>query len=217
MNESEFRTKFYEEAKKQTLGTLPDFLDKLFLESFDYGSICCAITASALAAAWAANHHPKAGITDFQAGAVMWEFIQQWNYKGNKTGLKIVDYDNMLYSQYESTFQKTISKDTFVALQKAAERLLREDKYRLDEYQKDLIRYNKDIAVFIQKYPDYKQNPKKYERLSMGTGDEWDEQRKKEKAGFEFAPAKPCYFRGQIEHWQSIVNGIIPFGYALED
>ena len=31
----------------------------------------------------------------------MWEFIKHWNYTDNKTGMKMVNYDDMLYPQYD--------------------------------------------------------------------------------------------------------------------
>lgn len=217
MGEKEFRDKYYDQAKKQTLRTLPKFLNKMMLESFDYGSICCAVAAAALSAAWATNNHPHAGITGFQAGAVMWEFIVQWNYSNNKTGLKIVDYDNMLYRQYEEKFQKTITKSTFELLQKQAAVFLDEDIKAKAKFDGDIAQYNKNLAVFIGKHPDYPSNQKHYERLSSGTGNEWEAEEEKEKSGFEFAPRKPFYMQPcQIEHWKSIVEGFVPFGYTIE-
>ena len=69
------------------------------------------------------------GITGFQAGCVMWDFIKDWSFRGNKCGLKIVNYDDMLYPQYNYKFQKTIKKDTFEALQKAAENNLKKHQF----------------------------------------------------------------------------------------
>ena len=215
MEERDFREKYYDKAKEQTFETLPDFFKEMFQEHFDYGSICCAIANSALAAANAANHHKKAGITGFQAGAVMWEFIRQWNYSHNKCGLRIVDYDNMLYAQYEDKFQKTISKSVFEALQKQAQEHLDKDKADHEKYLKDMKQYEIDLAAFVKMYPDYYERPKHYEKLCGGTSDEWDAEKKKEKSGFEFAPDKPYYSAGQLEHWQLIVNNRVPFGYTI--
>jgi hypothetical protein len=217
MLEKEIREKYYPLVDKQTIDTLPGYMKQVLGEPQDYGSICCSVAACALAAAWAANKHPFAGITRFQAGAVMWEFIKQWNFKGNKTGLRIIDFDNMLYSQYKDEFQKRkISKNVFESLQKEAKRLLDEDAENLAEYTKLMKQYEINLAAFAVKYPDYKTNPKKYDRIGMGTVAEWGAEKKKEESGFEFAPKKPYYFRGQIEHWQSIVDGVVPFGYSVE-
>lgn len=94
--------------------------------SHDYGTICHAISAAAIATAWGADNEPGAcgGITGFQAGFVMWGFVRHWNYSHNKTGLRIVDFDNMLYPQYEYKFQKTISKEVWESLQEEAKSLL---------------------------------------------------------------------------------------------
>jgi hypothetical protein len=113
---------WYAQASKQTLETLPFFLKHLMEDyEHDYGTICHAISAGAVATAWAMNSHENGGITGFQAGCVMWEFIKHWNRTGNKTGLKLVDYDNMLYPQYEKQFSKIISRDTWKAIQREAQ------------------------------------------------------------------------------------------------
>jgi hypothetical protein len=116
-------TGWYAEARKQTIETLPDFLNHLINDYIhDYGTICRAVAAAALGAARAVNASPTGGITGFQAGCVMWEFIRQWMYRSNKCGLQIINYDDMLYPQYEYGFtKKTIEKEQWDALQKQAE------------------------------------------------------------------------------------------------
>ena len=218
MTEQEFREKYYPEARKQTLDTLPAFLDGMMKESFGYGTICIAVVTAALGAASAVDHSPSGGITGFQAGAIMWEFLRQWNYSSNKTGLKIVDYDHMLYPQYDENFAKTISKDTFEALQKEAAIKIQGDLDNEAKYKADVIEYQKALKVFVDKHDDYYIDPSKYDKIGMGTGDEWKAQEEKEKAGFEFAPTKPWYEKPHcVTHWQSIVNGRVPFGYVVND
>lgn len=122
---------WFEEAKKQTLDTLPAFIDHVMNDyAHSYGTVCHAVSACALAAAWAANRAKGAcgGITGFQAGFVMWDFIKQWSYPNNECGLKIVDFDNMLYPQYDDKFDRIISKSTWEALQAAAKKHLTSDK-----------------------------------------------------------------------------------------
>jgi len=146
---------WYKEAKKQSLQSLPEFLRHLMDDyKHDYGTICHAISAGAIATAWAMNDHPQGGITGFQAGFIMWGFIRYWNHEHNKTGLSIVDYDNMLYPQYEYKFDKTISKSTWDAIQKTAAENIRENK-----------------------------------------------------------TAHPSV----IAHWHSIVSGVVPFGYVINE
>ena len=147
---------WFAEAKKQTPSTLMDFINHVMNDYFhDYGTVCHAISACAIAAAWAANETDGAdgGITGFQAGFVMWDFIRQWTYSSNKCGMKILDYDDMLYPQNENKFEKTISKDVWKLLQKQAKENLKGHGYAAD-------------AV--------------------------------------------------IEHWGSIMNGIVPYGYVVK-
>jgi hypothetical protein len=121
--EMHLETKWFAEAKKLTPETLMGFINHVMNDYVhDYGTVCHAVAACAIAAAWAANEAPGSGggITGFQAGFVMWDFIQQWGFPSNKCGLKIVDYDNMLYPQYETKFAKTLSKDTWEQLKKEA-------------------------------------------------------------------------------------------------
>jgi hypothetical protein len=212
----------YKEASEITMEKLPEFLRKLTEDySHDYGTICHALAAGAIATAWAMNKTPTGGITGFQAGAVMWEFIRNWNYSSNKTGLKIVDYDNMLYPQYNYKFNKTISSDTWKSLQKEAAEQIQKADTDYEKYLSNCVKYEQDLAGFIQRHPDYQDNPKQYEKICYGTSTEWEEQYAKEKAGFEFAPKKPfCILNSEspvYKHWESIVDGIIPFGYSVKE
>ena len=128
MNEERYK-KWFEEAKEQTIETLPEFMKRILDEPQSYDSIVEAITACALGAAWAADHHPNGGITGFQGSWVMWQFIKHWMCKGDSCGLKLVDYDDMLYPQYDYKFcDKTIDRSTWKALQKKAAEYLAEDR-----------------------------------------------------------------------------------------
>lgn len=142
---------WYDEAKDMTLEKLPEFLDRLQTRyEHDYGTICHAIAASAVASACAMNHGPQGGITGFQAGAIMWEFIRHWGHI--KGPARLLDFDNMLYPQYEDHFNQ-IDAETFALIQSKA----------ADNLAKDL-----------------------------GT-----------------AEIK--------QHWQSIVDGNVPFGYTISE
>lgn len=116
--------KWYEEAKSQTIETLPIFLKHLTEDySHDYGTICHAITAGAIATSWAMNKTPQGGITGFQASCIMWEFIKNWmSYKG---ALRLIKYEDMLYPQYAFKFN-TINKETWKFLQDEAKNKLEE-------------------------------------------------------------------------------------------
>ena len=122
----EFEVKAQLENERKNIKTFDDLVS--FLEKVKdtcntgYGTAPRAIAQAALATAWYLS--TEFGITGFQAGCAMWDFIHDWNYSTNECGMKIVDYDTMLYPQYAYKFEKTISKDTFKALQKAAKKNL---------------------------------------------------------------------------------------------
>lgn len=155
-NSREFEVKEQLEKERKDIKSFDDLVN--FLQKVKdncntgYGTAPRAIAQAALATAWYLAS--DFGITGFQAGFVMWDFIRGWNYRSNKCGLKIVDYDTMLYPQYDYRFEKIISKDTFEALKKEAEENLKDS-----------------------------------------------------------AHAHP----NVINHWKSIVDGNVPFGYIIKD
>ena len=127
--EMHLENEWFEQAKKQTLETIPEFVRHIMNDYVhDYGTVCHAVSACAVAAAWAANEEPQGGITGFQAGFVMWDFVKQWSFSNNKTGLRILDYDNLLYPQYGYKFDKTISTNTWEAIRAQAKVYLDEKK-----------------------------------------------------------------------------------------
>lgn len=128
MNEERYK-KWFEEAKEQTIETLPEFMKRILDEPQSYESIVEAIAACAVGAAWAADHSPNGGITGFQGSWVMWRFIQHWMGMEEGEPLKLVKYDEMLYPQYNYKFEKTISRDTWNWLQEKADKCLSENGY----------------------------------------------------------------------------------------
>lgn len=152
--EMKVHEQWFTEAREMTMDELPAFLNRLMDDyGHDYGTVIHALTAGAVATCWAMNKHEQGGITGFQAGCLMWEFIRRWNKESNKCGLRLVDYDDFLYPQYEDRFNTTISPETWEAIQKEAQG-------KLDENS------SANMAV--------------------------------------------------IEHWESIVAGIVPFGYSIK-
>jgi hypothetical protein len=122
----EFEVKAQLENERKNIESFDDLVS--FLErvkntcNTGYGTAPRAIAQAALATAWYLSS--EFGITGFQAGCTMWDFIRDWSFPTNECGMKIVNYDNMLYPQYADSFEKTISKDTFESLQRAAEKNL---------------------------------------------------------------------------------------------
>jgi hypothetical protein len=96
------------------------FIDKLNTAyEHDYGTICHALAAVAVQAAKKMNRQDSGGITGFQAGAVMWEFVRNWMHLEGP--MKLVDYNNMLYPQYFSSFDTVINEDIWKYLQTKAQ------------------------------------------------------------------------------------------------
>jgi hypothetical protein len=210
------------EASKVTIDTLADFLKSVTGDyAHDYGTICHAVAVSAVAAAKAVDKSDQGGITGFQAGAIMWEFVRQWNYSGNKTGLKLIDYDNFLYPQYEEKFQKTLTPSVWAGIQNEASSRVVEADHKYNEYARKLHEYAIEIKDFVDRHPDYYENQSHYDPIGMGTGDEWKKEQEKRDSGFEFAPQEPyCPVNSEspvYRHWEDIVAGIVPFGFTVED
>jgi hypothetical protein len=121
---------WYQEAEKQTLETLMDFINKLINEyEHDYGTICNAMAASAIATLNSVNKSPVGGISGFQSSGIMWLFIQNW--MGLNAPLRLLNFEEMLYPQNESKFEKIIPSSTFEFLQNRANELLKEKNYYL--------------------------------------------------------------------------------------
>ena len=149
---SKCQEQWYKDARNMTVKKLPKFIKHLTNDyEHDYGTICHAVTAAAIGAAWAVDASPQGGITGFQAGVIMWEFMKQWNHV--EFPAKLLRYENALYPQYEHIFT-SMSPATWEWLQKEARK-------RIDD---------------------------------------------RENACAEVK-----------SHWQSIANGIIPFGLKIDE
>lgn len=73
----------------------------------------------------------------------MWDFILDWEYPCNECGLKLIDYDKMLYPQYEYRFRKTIDESTWNRLQETAKKHLEER----DDYVSDNVKAHWESIV----------------------------------------------------------------------
>lgn len=211
-----------EAAHAVTIDTLPEFLTRLTTDyRHDYGTICHAMAIAAVAAASAVDRSPQGGITGYQAGAVMWEFVRAWNHSSNKTGLRMIDYDNLLYPQYKDHYRNTIAPAVWASLKEAAADMLRDADTKYAEYQTRKAQYQRDLDAFVRKYPDYYERRDHYERLRVGTQAEWEAEKAKGDSGFEFAPQKPYEpVRSDspvYRHWKSITQGQVPFGFTVEE
>lgn len=123
--EEHLEIEWYEEAKKQTLETLPQFMNHVLNDyKHDYGTICKAIAACGSAAMYAANRTEQGGITVFQAGCINWEILKAWGSFVTHTGARLINFDDMIFPQYESKFEKTISKEVWESVQEYAKEIL---------------------------------------------------------------------------------------------
>jgi len=114
---------FEQTSKIKTIDQLTDFINHVINDyDHDYGTACHAIGAATAAAAWyGANVE---GITGFQASFAMWDFIKNWIKNNNECGLKLIDYDDFLYPQYQYKFEKTISQDVWLRIREQAKKNL---------------------------------------------------------------------------------------------
>lgn len=154
---NEFEAKDYILTKGRDIKTAEELVEliKEVETNFNYDYGVAPRTIGAVAAVVAKYLSGTMGITGFQAGCAMWNFIISYHMASNKCGLKLVDWDEMLYPQYQYKYEKTINRRTWKALQKeAANNLGRSGDYASPEV---------------------------------------------------------------VEHWQSIVDGKVPFGYVVVD
>lgn len=135
--EDHIHDEWYKQAKDMTVQDLPEFIRRLTEDyGHDYGTICHAIAAAALAAAHAINHGPMGGITGFQAGCIMWEFITKWMSYENQP-MRLTRYDEMLYPQYAHNFNQ-ISKETH-------DWLIKEAKKHIEAHKDDLSSVHPEV------------------------------------------------------------------------
>lgn len=122
--ERDFREQAYEIAKSvNTPEELAEFVKFISNVPLDYGTAVYAQCAAMLAAQHVMNQGKQGGITGFQAGFIGWEMVKKFMSVGD-CGLSLIDWENMLYPQYEERFEKTISRDIFEGLQKKAKECL---------------------------------------------------------------------------------------------
>ena len=93
-------------------------------EEYDYDYAVAPVSIGIVCGCLANYLSNCMGLTGFQASHAMWEFIKTFTKRGNKCGLELVDYDDMLYPQYSKRFEKTIPKESWEKLQETAKNLL---------------------------------------------------------------------------------------------
>lgn len=124
---------WYKESRKEKSNEeIEQFNNEILCETHhDYESICHAIAASTLTHLH--NCLYRYGASGSQASYVTWQIIRQmFNIK---TGAKLINYDNMLYPQYDYNFEfdNELPIETFKALQELAKESLESGKGMSDD------------------------------------------------------------------------------------
>ncbi|MDD4615181.1 MAG: hypothetical protein PHI40_07260 [Caldisericia bacterium] len=116
---NEASKKWIGEAEKiKTVDQLAKFITHLKKDyDHDYGSIILAMRAGMVATFHVMDEDE--GITGFQADILFKSLMMEMLYRDNKCGVRLIDFDKMLYPQHKSSFT-TISKDTWDKVQAEA-------------------------------------------------------------------------------------------------
>lgn len=139
--QSGIQNEWYATAKTMTIADLPEFIRHLTEDYIhDYGTICHAIAAASLATAHAIDRSEAGGISGFQSGAIMWQFIIRWT--SNNNPLRLTDYGDMLYPQYREKFT-SITPETWAWLQDRARDNLTQRSYNAVD---PVVKHWKQIA-----------------------------------------------------------------------
>ena len=107
--DAEIWKKWFEEARRSRLddGSLLKFLKRLVGKyEHDYGTIVHAMTAAAIAGAYAVDHSSQGGITGFQHSCFIMDLLEKERFSNNKFGFFIRDIDDILYPQHQDKFCK---------------------------------------------------------------------------------------------------------------
>ena len=120
--EMRLEKEWYKQAESVELKDLENFVRGLIEDyNHDYGTIVKAMCAGMKATFSAMNNDKnQGGITGFQAGCLSWEIFKQFRLEKMVTGARLLNFDHMLYPQYEDRFDKVIDAETWNALQKQA-------------------------------------------------------------------------------------------------
>lgn len=142
MTEFEYRDQIYKKAADvKTKDDLDAVLTEIRTHAHDYSTIVYGCAAAMKAAFNYINRSDAGGITGFQAGCLGWEIIKEFMFI--KGPARLVDYENMLYPQYQRKFSKTITPDTWEHLQKKAKELIGEER----NVHPDVLAHWKSIAA----------------------------------------------------------------------
>ena len=116
---------WYKRAREVTPETFGDLINELLHDyNLDYGAKIHAAAACTIAMFNACDD--IFGFSCFQASASIMQVLYKLNYPCNKTGIRVIDYDDMLYPQYKDNF-RSIPRNTWELLRKRADELINEN------------------------------------------------------------------------------------------
>jgi hypothetical protein len=109
----------------------------------DYGTCVHAAVAAMMSAFWLANssHMTRGGLTGFQASCAGLMVVK--DLCSIEGPFRIVRFANLLYPQYEHSFEKRITPDSWQWMQNEARKLLAEHDRQASE--------NPEIAAFVSR------------------------------------------------------------------
>ena len=144
LTEQEYKELIYEKAKEiKTKQDLDALLDGVINDKeLDYGKICYAISGCMLATLNYIDGSEVGGITGFQASIIGWQMVREL-IVDSEIGMKLVDYGNMLFPQYEHEFEKTIPAKIWEKIQEQAKQNLQ----NVPDAHSDVIKHWKKIAA----------------------------------------------------------------------
>ncbi len=117
MEEMEFRAKYKDRLNVKNIDEFTTLLAEMKIDSNDYGA-CVVATAYIMEAAY---HLLDPGLTGFQAGCVMWEMVKKFGSYGPNARLRMLDYGNLKFPQYERHFTH-IPQETWLSVVKDAQK-----------------------------------------------------------------------------------------------
>lgn len=121
-----FEDQWFMQAETQTLETLPEFINHLMNDyEHDYGTIVKATAAAMIATFNACDQSEQGGFTGSQAGFIPWFMMDKFWGESN-VGRRVIDFEQMLYPQYEYQFEKTMSPKFWNKLQEIAKEKMKE-------------------------------------------------------------------------------------------
>lgn len=126
MTEQEYKEMIYKKAEAvKTETDLSALLKEITEYKHDYGTIVYGVMAAMTGAFKVVNDSPNGGITGFQASCLGWECIRKFMMVEGP--LRIMDFNNMLYPQYQDSFEKVMPIDTWEKLKEKAQERLKEE------------------------------------------------------------------------------------------